>query len=254
VVIAGLVFLLVAALAGTLRALARDGLLTLAFDYTRLELLELSGRAGLVTRNLFAEGRNRTREADIVAVLDPYRGRLLLEVHPEDVQERLEALPWVRTATVFRQLPDTLVARVVEHRPMALWYDGTRYRLVGRDGEFVPVNDMSPFRRLPRLAGDGAPGRARELFDVLAQEPALAQRVTQAVLIGKRRWNVWFDRQIEVRLPEAGLEEAWRYLGRRQRETSLLARAIEAIDLRNPNWLVVRLIDDQQEVTSGRGA
>jgi cell division protein FtsQ len=94
--------------------------------------------------------------------------------------------------------------------------------------------------------------RAQALFRVLDAEPALARRLTQATLIGDRRWNVWLDHRIEVRLPEEGAEEAWRFLAKRQRETALLSRAVEAIDLRNPSWLVLRLMDEKAPAT-GQG-
>jgi cell division protein FtsQ len=227
-----------------IHTLYRLGIIGDAWAATQMRLLELSGRAGLVVEHIYAEGRERTGAMEIIQSLESYQDSFILAVDTTAVKERLEGLPWVREATVTRQFPTTLLVRIEEHRPLALWVHDGRRRLIGQDGEVVPVGDLGRFRTLPVLRGAGAPGRARELFEQLAAEPDLARRLTQATLVGERRWNVWLDHRIEVRLPETGAEEAWRFLGRRQRETALLSRAIEAIDLRNPSWLVLRLMDE----------
>lgn len=251
--IATLLVVAAAGLGAAFDRLDRMGVLAGLRDGGIAAALGWSGAAGLVVERVYAEGRTRTTEAEIVSALGRYQGERLLEVDLDVVRQRLEALPWVREATVVRQLPDTLIGRIVEHRPVAVWqHDGQR-RLLGSAGETIPVGDLRGFARLPVLAGAGAPDRAGELFAALAGAPDLARRVSQAALVGERRWNVWLDRRIEVRLPEAGLEEAWRFLATRQRETSLLARAIELIDLRRPDWLVVRLLGEPTVATAAQG-
>ncbi len=232
--------LTIGALAAGVRHLADSGAFATARERVRAEILAGSVAAGLVVRDLIAEGRRRTTEGEIVQALARYRGMPLLAVDLTLVQQRLEQLPWVRTATVRRELPDTLVVRITEHRPVAIWHQGDRRRLLGSDGEVIPVRDLRGFAALPVIAGAAAPERIGALLTALAYEPELARRVRRAALVGGRRWTVWLDPQIEVRLPEDEVEEAWRYLAARQREDAILARAIELIDLRRRDWLVVR--------------
>ena len=214
--------------------------LTVGHTTSGAEILAGSAAAGLVVRDLVAEGRRRTTEGEIVQALSRYRGMPLLAVDLPIVQQRLEQLPWVRTATVRRELPDTLVARITEHRPVAIWHQGQRRRLLGSDGEVIPVRDLRGFNALPVIVGAAAPERIGALLTAMAHEPELARRVRRAALVGGRRWTVWLDPQIEVRLPEEEVDEAWRYLAARQREGAILARAIDLIDLRRKDWLVVR--------------
>jgi cell division protein FtsQ len=228
-----------------IHTLHRSGMLADAAAAAQEQLLSFTARLGLVVEDIYAEGRERTSERDIVRSLERYQGMSILAVDTAAAKERLESLPWVRRATVSRQFPTTLLVRIEEHRPLAVWIDSGRRRLIGDEGELVPVTDVRGFRELPVLRGAGAPARVHELFRILDAEPSLERRLTQATLVAERRWNVWLDHRIEVRLPEKGAEEAWRYLGRRQREAALLSRAIEAIDLRNPSWLALRLMDDK---------
>ena len=54
----------------------------------------------------------------------------------------------------------------------------------------------------------------RALLDMLASEPDLAARVTAAVRVGDRRWNLRIDNAIDVLLPE---DDAGRRLGAARR-------------------------------------
>ncbi|MFO1068714.1 MAG: FtsQ-type POTRA domain-containing protein [Geminicoccaceae bacterium] len=219
------------------------GILRRGFAVAGQYAVELSGEAGLVVRKIVIDGDRRTAQTDLAGVLARYRGQNILEVEKGVVKTRIEELPWVRTASVFRRFPDTLVVRLEEYRPMAVWWSEGRRRIVADDGHVIGVDDGGQFRRLPVLAGKNAPARAGELFRLVGTAPELASRVTRATLVGERRWNVWLDRAVEVRLPETGGEEAWRFLAQRQRETGLLARAIDVIDLRHKDWLVLKLME-----------
>ena len=242
----------VAAIGFGVQTLYRLGILADAMGAARGQLMALSGRLGLVVEKIYAEGRERTSEQELLQILDHYQDEFILAVDTAAVKQRLESLPWVRRATVSRQFPTTLLVRIEEHQPVAVWSEDGRRRLIGKEGELVPVANVRGFGKLPIVRGAGAPARVAELFRVVDVEPALARRLTQATLVGERRWNVWLDHRVEVRLPESGAEAAWRFLAKRERETALLSRAIESIDLRNPSWLSLRLMDPKAP-TAGQG-
>src|SRR3546814_4370216 len=71
-------------------------------------------------------------------------------------------------------------------------------------------------------------------------EPSLRERVTAAVRVGGRRWNIQIEGRIDVRLPEADAAAAWAQLARIERQQDLLSRDVIVIDLRLPDRLVVR--------------
>jgi cell division protein FtsQ len=206
--------------------------------------LALTGRLGLVVANIEVEGRSTTDVATVLSALGAHQGTPILAVDPTRAKEQLEALPWVRSASIERRLPGTLYVRLVERQPLAVWQHDGKQELIDRDGTVIPVTDLSRFAKLPTVVGDDqARHGAAQLIDLLANEPALAARVTAAVLVGDRRWNVRIDNAIDVLLPEDDMSGAWARLAELERNNRLLQRDVQTVDLRLPDRLVVRVSD-----------
>jgi cell division protein FtsQ len=207
--------------------------------------LELTGKLGLVVTDIEVTGRNTTDTATILAALGAHAGTPILAVSPSRAKEQLETLPWVRSAAIERRLPGTLYVHLVERRPLAVWqHDGGKQELIDRDGTVIPVTDLSRFAKLPTVVGDDQARRgAAQLLDLLANEPDLASRVTAAVLVGDRRWNLRIDNTIDVLLPEDDIAGAWAKLAQLERSNRVLQRDVQTVDMRLPDRLVMRVTD-----------
>jgi cell division protein FtsQ len=200
-----------------------------------------TGQAGLVVRKLSSDGRVRTSVDELRTVLDGLRGANILTVDIDHARRRIEELPWVKSATIQRRLPDTLHVSLVERQPLALAEaDSGRLVLIDEDGQVVNMTDLRPFANLPTVAGEGAQRHAGDLLALIRSEPALYERVSGARRVGDRRWNVWIDGRVEVRLPEEGAAEAWHKLARIQAGDGLLDKAVVALDMRALGGIVVR--------------
>ncbi|MBV8778372.1 MAG: cell division protein FtsQ/DivIB [Alphaproteobacteria bacterium] len=204
----------------------------------------LGAKLGLVVADVEVEGRATTDVATIIAALGAYRSAPILAVDPARAKTQLEALPWVRSAAIERRLPGTLYVRLIEREPLAVWQHDGKQELIDRDGTVIPVPDLSRFAKLPTIVGDDqARHGAAQLLDALANESQLAARVTAAVLVGDRRWNVRIDNAIDVLLPVDDMSGAWARLAELERNNRLLQRDVQAVDLRLPDRLVVRVTD-----------
>ena len=205
------------------------------------KLIAATADAGFVVTRVYSEGRTLADERSLAAALAPYYGKPILTVDLNELKSRVEKVSWVRRASVGRRLPDTIWVRLEEHRPIARWVDGNQQVLVSDAHEVVRVQDAAKYTQLPLLFGKGAADRAEELLQLVAREPDLVGHVSGARLVGERRWDVFLDGRIEVRLPAANPEAAWHRLAAEHRTSSLLGRAITAVDMRNPEWLSVQL-------------
>lgn len=232
------------AIGGTLVWATSTGALERLSEEIGAHLIHGSAQAGLVISEVYAEGRNHTTHRDVLSKLALQIGQPILGVDTVAMKARLETLPWVSSASVARQLPDRIHIRLVERRPLALWQHRGGYALVDRDGEVVPGEQVHRHTHLPLLVGEDAPRRAAALFAMLSVEPELMGRVRAAILVGGRRWNLRLDHDIDVRLPEHGAEAAWRRLAVKMREDGLLDRAVQSIDLRQADRMILRLRPD----------
>jgi cell division protein FtsQ len=207
----------------------------------RLALARIMGEAGLKIGDVLVEGRNRVPTAAVLDALHVERGEPILTYDAEAARQRLEALPWVATATVERRLPDILYVKLTERQPFALWQQGGKFHLVDAKGSVIATDDIAAWNHLPLVVGDGAPKAAEEFLMLLAAEPDIAKRVKAAVRVGDRRWNLTLDGDIEVRLPEENPAVALGALSDMNRQGKLLEKDIRAVDLRIPDRMVVRL-------------
>jgi cell division protein FtsQ len=209
-------------------------------ERTGMRMLATSAEFGFRVREVFVIGRRHTPQADLLAAIGVDRGAPILGLDLASARERIVALPWVRQASVERLLPDTVVVRLIEREPVALWQSHRRFALIDGTGTVIDVEDVGRFRDLLVVVGDDAPAHALSLLAILATEQDLKPKVEAAVRIGRRRWNLRLKGGTDVRLPERNSADAWRRLADYQRRHRLLDKNLLAVDLRFEDRLVLR--------------
>ena len=220
-----------------------------ALQYTADRLLDGTARLGLVVADIKVEGRETTDRETILAALGAGPGSPILAMSPRRAKEQLETLPWVRSAVVERRLPDTLYVRLVERKPLALWQHGGKLELIDHEGAVIPATQLDRFVKLPMVVGESAARHAAELVDMLATEPDLASRVSAAIRVGDRRWNLRIDNAIDVLLPADAAASAWTQLARLERSSAILKRDVQVVDVRLPDRLVLRVSPEAPKET-----
>ena len=218
----------------------RTGLADRALDIAYRHALEASVSAGLHVEDVLLDGREHTTRAQIVGVIGLRRGDAMLGFDPQTLRQRVETLPWVRIARVERLFPSTVRISITERNPIALWQRNGQFHIVDDEGAVIADSAPERYRELLIVVGDDAPKHVPDLVVLLAAEPALKQRVTAAIWVGERRWNLRFDDRIDVRLPEHDATAAWIRLARLEREFAILGRDVDTIDMRLADRLIVR--------------
>lgn len=161
------------------------------------------------------------------------------------IRGRLRALPWVADASVSRRLPDTVVVRVSEREPVALWQHRGRFRLIDITGRVLAAERLERFARLPLVVGPGANVQVGELLALASAAPALAAQMEAGVLVGQRRWNLKFKTGETMALPDTpdGAKAALLRFAALEAELppgqKLLGGRFERFDLRVPGQMTV---------------
>lgn len=207
--------------------------------------------AGFQVGEILVSGRTHTQMEALRIAIGLDRGDPILEIDPELIRNRIETLPWVRTALVERQLPDIVRIRLEERSPFALWQRNGRMAVVDDEGVILPATGSDAEEALPIIVGTRAPENAPALFALLANEPDLSRRVRAATWVDGRRWTLRLDNNIDIHLPAESPGEAWTRLARLDREQQLLSRDVVVIDLRLDDRLIVELGPTARETLGG---
>ncbi len=235
----GLQVLAVAALLGV----AGMGVLALdpagRFTWLTTRMASMGQSFGLVVEEVTVEGRRHASQAQLLQAVGVQRGDAMLDFSPQAAQRRLEALGWVASAHVERHLPGSILVRIVEREPYAVWQIGNQARVIDAEGRVL--SDDTESLPLPRVQGSGANMHARRMIELLRSMPELRDRTAEMIRVGNRRWSLRLHSGTEVKLP-GGLEEAaLRRLAEQQASIGLLDRPVAVIDLRLPDRLTVQV-------------
>ena len=124
-------------------------------------------------RALVYEPTPHVPDALLRELMGIHPGTNILALEVDTLAGMISAHPWVRRASVTRELPDTLIVDIEEHQPKAVLLAGTFY-LVGEDG--IPFKPLENGERgmLPIITGVDA----AEVFT----EPERAQKIVKVAI------------------------------------------------------------------------
>ncbi len=200
--------------------------------------VHLTQKAHFAVKDIIVEGRQHTDKDQLSLALDTTAGSPIFAFRPSEAEARIAKLSWVESVTVERRLPDTIYVRLVERVPLARWQHDNRVTVIDRLGKILPDADADHFGHLPLVVGAGAPTETKELLDELHSFPPVNEKVTAAVRVSERRWDLHLEGKIVARLPETETRDALKRLSILITEQKILERDIVAIDLRIPDRLI----------------
>lgn len=216
----------------------------------------LLSAAGFGIEAVKLSGQREIDEFQILEALEIHEGTSLALFDATGARARLNAMAWVKNASVMKLYPSTLQIKIEERVPYALWQRGDLVSIVNQAGDVITDDVDGRYANLLLVVNHGAQRRASEINSALEEVPALRPRVRAAFLVSDRRWDLQLENGISIRLPEQNYQAALADLVELDEESGLLSRDIVAIDMRLADRVTVRLSDEAAEqrkiMTGGR--
>ncbi|MES2097774.1 MAG: cell division protein FtsQ/DivIB [Pseudomonadota bacterium] len=197
---------------------------------------EQVGRAGYRVEQIEVRGAKRMDAMTVYAVALDQKSRAMPLVDLNAVRDRLLQYGWVQDAHVSRRLPDTLLIRIVERTPAAIWQNQGTLSLIDRDGVYLEPVSADAMPDLPLVIGPGADRQEPSYQLLMTAAPALKPKVQAATWVGNRRWDLLFDTGEVLKLPEGDEEaaKALRAFAEKDGTIGLLGKNWAQFDLRDP--------------------
>lgn len=178
------------------------------------------------------EGQKNSSVGDIVSSIGVKRGESVFSVNLSDVKTKLEENTWIKSAIVERKMPSTIYVAVSEVKPIAIWQYNYKLFLIDSEGNKI-TNYEKGFNELLHVVGQDANIYAANLIEELNQFPHLERRVKSAIRHGQRRWDLNFDDEFTVKMPEKSRKKGYEYLAKLHKKDKLFGQKYKMIDLRN---------------------
>jgi cell division protein FtsQ len=213
-----------------------------------------SDRWPLRQLELHAELRQVSLE-QIQSVVRRHTGKGFFALSLTELRDALARLPWVESVDVRKRWPDTVLVRVLEYQPYAIWDERA---IVSRAGHIFTVPGIETVGGLPRLWG--ADDRVAEMvnFHARATELLAPARlgVLEVRLLPRGSWQLMLDGGAEVALGRDRVEER---LQRFAATIEPLLRShvdtpLRRADLRYPNGYALVWTQPEADDSAGAGA
>jgi cell division protein FtsQ len=238
-------------------AVAGTAAVAIAYNIPRQISLATQGATaslGFDVAQVEVTGLKHLKRVDVHVAVAKAGGGSMLFTDVDAIRQGVEALPWVKSATVSRQLPDRMSIAIVERTPVALWQFNHRLSIIDVSGRVLESRNFKPFADLPLVVGAGANLRVANLLDDMAQVPQLKGKVDALVWTGNRRWDVQFKSGDTLQLPEGRAEAQAALVAFAQLDAAngLLGKGLGQFDMRVADRLFIRQPTSGTNMTQSR--
>ena len=182
-------------------------------------------------------------QEEIRSVVAHYAQTGFLRIDMDEMQKRLEAIPWVYRISLRRVWPDVIEVGVAEQVPVARWEKGG---LVNEHGDvFNPANDGDQ-PQLPLFAGPEGSGKAlvEAQNELSAMVAPIGLKLRRIEMSERRAWSVEMDNGLMLSLGRSDTSpRLQRFVKTYTQIIAPHVADIERIDLRYTNGFAIRWRD-----------
>lgn len=229
----------------TLVLLAATGLYGMSVGgHTQAVAEATTSAAGFAIEDVKVSGNDETSEIEILQLLGLDGTTSLVALNADAARQKIESLPWVQDVEVRKVYPKTVEVKLKERKAYAIWQHGSELSLIEKDGSVIaPLRD-NKFAKLPLFVGRDAETAAASIDDQFAKWPEIRGHVKAFVRVAGRRWDLYLDNGVIIKLPEDNIDGALARLTKLDKDQNLLQRDIAAVDLRIDDRTAIELTPD----------
>lgn len=216
----------------------------------------VAARPEFAVKSVAVTGGDPAVNAAVRHALGVVPGASSLTMDVEALRRQVELLGVVKRAAVQFDPQGTLRVTVVPRVPAVLYRrdDGVLVLLDDGGTEVGPAGARADQPELPVLFGPGAAARVGAALDLLAAVPDIVPRLRAMSWVGDRRWDLFLDHDLVVKLPADDPVDALSRIMALHYGDEILDRDLAVIDMRLPDRPVLRMTPEAAETYQIRKA
>lgn len=198
---------------------------------------------GLEVKEISIHGNSRLNKKQILRKIGIKNGDGIFIVDLNEIKKKLDELAWIKDVVIKRSLSGKIDLYLTEKEAIAIYHDAksNNFYLVDKEGNLIDASIPCFFKSLPTLSGGEANKFAPSILEKIGKYEEIRSRLTAMAFIQKRRWNLKLNNQIEIKLPEDGVEEALEALNKIVEQGKATSGDVLGLDFRIAGKVIFKL-------------
>ena len=158
-------------------------------------------------------------------------------INKRDTINKLNNLKYLEKFEIKKKFPSTIIIKAVKTNLIGLSYINEKKYYIGSNGQFILEKKLSTNKKLPIIFGNFKVKNYLDLLSILENQNINSGLITKFYFHKNKRWDLYFENNIIIRLPNNNIEEAVKIFKIFQKKNKLRSNMI--IDLRISKRIVI---------------
>lgn len=194
--------------------------------------IEISSELGFKLNNIVIEGQNNLNIKQVLAKFNADNNTPIFLIDLEEIKEILLESKWVKQVFVMRKLPNTIVIKIIETKPIGIWQIMHKFFVIDNKGNIIDDN-VDKFSYLPHFVGNQANIYAAQLLEIIANRANILDNIQSVVRVGNRRWNFILNNNAIIKIPEQNIKAALDFLDQQYFANLNVMQNVKVLDMRD---------------------
>ena len=186
-------------------------------------------------KNVKILGIENTKPTEVINIVSGLKETSLSNIDLHEISAQINNIDWIKKSELRKIYPSTLVVKVYEHNPIAIWFNNGNKFLVDDESEIIKELNPNNFKNLKVIAGPNALEDIPEIISMIRNYPEFEKKIKSLLRVGDRRWTVRLHNGITIHLPEKNVANAIEEIEQLDSKHALLSRYVDIIDMRLPD-------------------
>ena len=186
-------------------------------------------------KNVKILGIENTKPTEVINIVSGLKETSLFNIDLHEISTQINNIDWIKKSELRKIYPSTLVVKVYEHNPIAIWFNNGNKFLVDDESEIIKELNPNNFKNLKVIAGLNALEDIPEIISMIRNYPEFEKKIKSLLRVGDRRWTVRLHNGITIHLPEKNVANAIEEIEQLDSKHALLSRYVDIIDMRLPD-------------------